>query len=57
MVCGDLNGKEIQKKKKKKEIYVFVELTLPHSRNEHDIIKEPYSKKNKTQKTQTQARF
>ena len=37
MVCGDLNGKEIQKKKKK-EIYVFVELTLPHSRNEHDIV-------------------
>ena len=54
MVCGDLNGKEIQKKK---EIYVFVELTLPHSRNEHNIIREPYSEKNKTQKTQTQARF
>ena len=33
MLCGDLNGKEIKKKKNKKRRYMYSSFTLLYSRN------------------------
>ena len=41
MICGDLNGKEI-KKKKNGYMYVYNWLTLFYSRKSHNIVKQLY---------------
>ena len=43
MLCGDLNGKEISKKRS--YVYMYSWFTSLYSRNEHDIVKQLYSKK------------
>ena len=48
MLCGDLNGKEIQKKRG--YMYVFSGFTLLYSRNQHNIGKQLYSNKNNFKK-------
>ena len=42
MLCGDLSGKEIQKK----EIYVYVRLIHFAAQQKHNIVKQLYSNKN-----------
>ena len=42
MLCGDLNGEEIQKRG---DMCVYIQLiTLLYSRNQHTIVKQLYSK-------------
>ena len=45
MLCGDLNGKEIQKRGDR-YMYTNGWCTLLYSRNEHDIVKQLYANKN-----------
>ena len=44
MICGDVNGREIQKKRG--SVYTYSGFTLLYSGNKHDMVKQLYFNKN-----------
>ena len=45
VLCGDLNGKEIQKKRR--YMYAYGWFTLLYSRNQYNTVKQLYSNEKK----------
>ena len=45
LLCGDLNGEEIKKKKKKERVYEYWWLVHFAVQQKHNIAKQLYSKK------------